>query len=206
MTKTIATIRSDVRSQHTNNREGTMTKGLIIVDVQNDYFNGGNMELVNMEAAADNCRQLLDEFRNSSAPIFHIQHLATREGATFFVPGTSGCEIHHSVKPLEGEIILTKNYPNSFRDTGLDQKLRESGISNIVVCGAMSHMCIDTTVRAAFDLGYSCEVISDACATRDLEFEGKTIDSSDVHASFMAALMAPFASVTTTRAFLEGRD
>ena len=180
-----------------------MTKGLIIVDVQNDYFNGGNMELVNMEAAADNCRQLLDEFRNSSAPIFHIQHLATREGATFFVPDTSGCEINDRVKPLESEVILTKNYPNSFRDTGLDQKLRESGISNIVVCGAMSHMCIDSTVRAGFDLGYSCELVSDACATRDLEFEGNSIDSANVHASFMAALGTPFASVTTTQDFLE---
>jgi nicotinamidase-related amidase len=182
-----------------------MTKALIIVDVQNDYFKGGNMELVKMDAAADNCRQLLHEYRNSSSPIFHIQHLATREGATFFVPNTRGCEIHDSVKPLESEVILTKNYPSSFRDTGLDEKLREANISNIVVCGAMSHMCIDTTVRAAFDLGYSCEVISDACATRDLEFEGKTIDSSDVHASFMAALMVPFASVTTTREFLESR-
>ena len=180
-----------------------MLKGLIIVDVQNDYFKDGNMELVGMATAADNCRQLLEKFRELNFPIFHIQHLATREGATFFVPNTKGCEIHHSVKPIENEVAITKNYPNSFRETGLDKQLREASISNIVVCGAMSHMCIDSTVRAGFDLGYSCELVSDACATRDLEFEGNTIDSSDVHASIMAALKAPFASVTTTQDFLK---
>lgn len=161
------------------------------------------MELANMDTAANNCRQLLEEFRKSSLPVFHIQHLATREGATFFVPGTEGCEIHDSVKPAENEVLLTKNYPNSFRETRLDKILREANISNLVVCGAMSHMCIDTTVRAAFDLGYSCELVSDACATRDLVLEGKTIDSSAVHASFMAALKAPFASVISTQDFLK---
>ena len=180
-----------------------MIKALIIVDVQNDYFRGGTMELVSMDTAADNCRQLLEKFREYGFPIFHIQHLASREGATFFVPDTKGCEIHDSVKPKENEVVLTKNYPNSFRETGLDKILREANISNIVVCGAMSHMCIDSTVRAGFDLGYSCELVSDACATRNLEFEGKSIDSANVHASFMAALSIPFASVTTTQDFLE---
>jgi len=180
-----------------------MTKGLIIIDVQNDYFRGGNMELVGIDVAADNCRQLLEKFREHNFPIFHIQHLAAREGATFFIPDTKGCEIHDSVRPIENEAVLTKNYPNSFRETELDKILREANISNIVVCGAMSHMCIDSTVRAGFDLGYSCELVADACATRDLAFEGKTVDSADVHASFMAALSIPFASVTTTQDFLE---
>ena len=98
-----------------------MSKALIIVDVQNDYFIGGNMELVSMDTAADNCRQLLKEFRKYKFPIFHIQHLATREGATFFIPDTRGCETHDSVRPIGNEVVLTKNYPNSFRETGLDK-------------------------------------------------------------------------------------
>lgn len=180
-----------------------MVKALIIVDVQNDYFRGGSMELASMDTAADNCRQLLEKFRVYGYPIYHIQHLASREGATFFVPETHGSEIHDCVRPKENEVVLIKNYPNSFRETGLDKILRQANISNIVVCGAMSHMCIDSTVRAGFDLGYSCELVSDACATRDLELDGNTIDSTHVHASFMAALSIPFASVTTTRDFLE---
>ncbi|MFZ2313574.1 MAG: isochorismatase family protein, partial [Methylobacter sp.] len=107
-----------------------------------------------------------------------------------------------TVQPKENEALIIKNYPSSFRDTGLDGILRKSGVTELVVCGAMSHMCVDTTVRAAFDLGYSCKVISDACATRDLEFEERVISASDVHASFMAALKFPFATVLTTQEYL----
>ena len=161
------------------------------------------MQLVGMEEAARNCQQLLEKYRVSNMPIFHIQHLSAQEGATFFIPDTDGCKTHESVKPEEGEKLVQKHYPSSFRDTKLDSLLKESAITDLVVCGAMSHMCVDTTVRAAFDLGYRCTVISDACATRDLEFDGNIIDSADVHGSFMASLQNPFATLMTTRDYLE---
>ena len=172
-----------------------MKQGLIIVDVQNDYFPGGSMELVEMEAAASNCKILLDSFRASQLPLFHIQHLATREGATFFVPDTPGCEIHDSVRPHDDEAVVVKHFPSAFRETELDNLLTEAGVEELTICGAMSHMCIDTTVRAAFDLGYKCRVIADACATRDLEFDGRLVKAADVQAAFMAALGMPFAQV-----------
>lgn len=175
-----------------------MQQALIIVDVQNDYFPGGSMELVAMDAAASNCRKLLQSFRAKQVPIFHIQHIATREGATFFVPDTRGCEIHDSVQPYENEPLVTKHFPNAFRDTELNTILQEAGIEELVLCGAMSHMCIDTTTRAAFDLGYKCHVISDACATRDLEFNGQLVKAADVQAAFMAALSVPFAQISST--------
>ncbi len=180
-----------------------MTQGLIIVDVQNDYFSGGSMELVAMDEAAANCRALLDAFRAAAAPRFHIQHLATRQGATFFVPGTAGAEIHRSMAPAAGEPVVVKHYPSAFRDTGLHQSLQQAGIDELVICGAMSHMCIDTTVRAAFDLGYRCRVAADACATRDLEFGGRRIAAADVHAAFMAALAVPFAQVLPSAQILD---
>jgi len=180
-----------------------MTQGLIIVDVQNDYFAGGSMELVEMDDAAANCRLLLDSFRGNSAPLFHIQHLATREGATFFVPGTAGAEIHQSMAPAADETVVVKHFPSAFRDTGLHQTLQKAGIDELVICGAMSHMCIDTTVRAAFDLGYRCRVAADACATRDLEFGGRRVAAADVHAAFMGALAAPFAQVLTSAQILD---
>ncbi|MFC1581195.1 cysteine hydrolase family protein [Thermodesulfobacteriota bacterium] len=180
-----------------------MKKGLIIIDVQNDYFKGGAMELVGMEDAAENCRTLLENFREAGLPIFHVQHFSIQEGAAFFIPNTTGSEIHESVTPREDEVLITKNYPSAFRDTGLHGILQKSQVKELVVCGAMSHMCIDTTVRAAFDSGYSCRLISDACATRNLEFEGKVIKASDVHAAFMASLGGPFAAVLTTQAFLK---
>jgi len=179
-----------------------MTKGLIIVDVQNDYFSGGAMELVGMEDAAGQCRKLLDAFRAAQLPIFHIQHLSTRPGAGFFVPDTPGCEIHDSMQPLAGEALLTKHYPSAFRETDLQQLLQMADIDELVICGAMSHMCIDTTVRAAFDLGYRCHLLADACATRDLEFNGQTISAADVQGAFMAALSMPFAQISSADEYL----
>ena len=175
-----------------------MTKALIIVDVQNDYFRDGAMELVGMEDAAANCRRLLDAFRDANLPVFHIQHLSIQPGASFFVPETAGCEIHDSVKPNAGEAHITKHYPSAFRDTDLQQLLQMSDVNELVVCGAMSHMCIDTTVRAAFDLGYSCRLAADACATRDLEFDGRGVYAADVQNAYMAALGAVFAQVSST--------
>lgn len=179
-----------------------MKTGLVIIDVQNDYFPGGKMELSCMENSAEKCRQILDSFRKKEAPVFHIRHIAARKGAGFFIPGTLGSEIHECVKPEDNEAVVVKHFPNSFRDTGLNDLLQNAGVKELVVCGAMTHMCVDTTVRAAFDLGYTCCVISDACATRDLEFEGKIVRAAAVQDAFMASLKIPFARVLTANEFL----
>src|SRR5690606_30148724 len=92
---------------------------LLLVDIQNDYFTGGKMELHHMEAAAENAALLLSLFRNKNWPLVHIQHLAIKANASFFIPGSMGVKIHPSVLPLEGERIVQKNFPNSFRQTDL---------------------------------------------------------------------------------------
>jgi len=175
-----------------------MNTCLILVDLQNDYFPGGNMELVGIEQTAANALMLLTEFRKAMSPVIHIQHISARPGATFFLPGTDGAKINQLVTPLEGEIVVVKNFPNSFRGTPLSDILAKNKTDKLVICGAMSHMCIDATTRAAFDLGFTCIVAEDACTTRDLVFRNKTIKASDVHASFMAALAVPYAKVLST--------
>ncbi len=175
-----------------------MNACLILIDLQNDYFVGGNMELVNIEQAAENAQRLLEKFRIENLPIIHIQHISTRPGAAFFLPNTRGVEINEMVSPLRDENIVKKNYPNSFRGTALLEILKETKNDTVVICGAMSHMCVDATTRAAFDHEFNCVVVEDACATRDLVFKDKTIKASDVHASFMAALSAPYAQVLNT--------
>lgn len=180
-------------------------EALILVDIQNDYFPGGNMELVGMEVAADIASQLLELFRQKQQDVFHIQHLSVRPGSTFFVPDTEGVKTHPIVAPRSGEPVIQKHFPNSFRDTNLLQSLRQAEIDELVICGAMSHMCIDATTRAAFDFGFPCTVIQDACATRDLNFEGETVKSSDVHAAFMAALSMPYAKVINAQQLLAAR-
>lgn len=176
---------------------------LILVDFQNDYFPGGNMEILGIEEAAVNAQMLLNEFRKAKLPVIHIQHISARPGATFFLPETDGAGIHHMVTPQEDETIVEKNFPNSFRGTSLLEILKKENIANLVICGAMSHMCIDATTRAAFDLGFNCSVAEDACATKELMFKNKTIKAADVHASFMAALAVPYAKVISTQEIIE---
>ena len=173
-----------------------MSRGLILVDIQNDYFPGGAMELVGMEQAAERAAEALAAFRGEGLAVFHVQHLAAQPGATFFLPGTPGAEIHPSVAPREGEVVVQKHFPNSFRGTPLLDRLRERDVTELTLCGAMSHMCIDATTRAAFDLGFSCTVLADACATRDLAFGGVTVPAAQVHAAFMAALASVYAKVS----------
>ncbi len=180
-----------------------MNACLVLVDLQNDYFPGGSMELVNIQPAAENAQQILRKFRSRKLPIIHIQHISTRPGATFFLPNTTGAEINKMVFPVEGEEIVKKNYPNSFRETGLLEQLRGTGKDTVVICGAMSHMCVDATTRAAFDYGFNCIVVEDACATRDVTFQNRTIKASDVHAAFMGALSAVYAQALTAREALE---
>jgi nicotinamidase-related amidase len=182
-----------------------MNSCLILVDFQNDYFPGGAMELVGIEAAAANARLLLTDFRRTGSPVIHIRHVSARPGATFFLPGTDGAEIHPLMTPREGETVIEKNFPNSFRTTPLLDTLKRMGRDALVICGAMSHMCIDATTRAAFDLGFTCTVAEDACATRDLVFKGRVVRAADVHASFMAALSVPYAAVVATHEIIAGR-
>jgi nicotinamidase-related amidase len=181
-----------------------MKSALILIDIQNDYFLGGVMELVGINQAAAKARELLTAFRQARLPLFHVQHIALGPGATFFRPHTVGVEIHESVRPFAGEPVIQKHYPNAFRDTGLLEALKTASVEELLIGGAMSHMCIDATTRAAFDFGFKCTVIHDACATRDLTFEGLTIPAAQVHGAFMAALEARYARIMSVKDFLSG--
>lgn len=176
-------------------------QGLILVDIQNDYFPGGNWELVGVEPAVKNAQKLLQKFREEQSPIFHIQHISVEPEATFFLPDTQGAETHESVAPEPNETVIVKHFPNSFRDTSLLSYLKDSEVKEVVICGAMSHMCIDATTRAAFDFGLQCVVIEDACATRDLEYKDRTVKAAEVHAAFMGALAEGYAKVTSINEF-----
>ena len=174
-----------------------MSEGLLLVDIQRDYFPGGRMELVAMEAAAAKASALLERFRAQGSPVFHLRHVSLRPGADFFRPDTDGVEIHASVTPQEGEAVIEKHFPNGFRDTSLAHTVTDAGVHELVICGAMSHMCIDATVRAAFDYGFPCTVVEDACATRDIHYRGTLLPAAQVHACFMAALQTPYAKVVS---------
>jgi len=175
-----------------------MKKALIIIDLQNDYFKDGNMELVDIDIVLNNTNKLIKYAREKEYKIYFIQHFSTKESATFFIPNTDGVKLHKDLD-IQNDIIIKKNYPNSFRDTVLHQELQKEQIKDLIICGAMTHMCIDTTVRAGFDLGYNITLIEDACATKDLKFKDYIIKSKDVHNSFISALGGVFCKVFSTK-------
>ena len=168
---------------------------LLIIDIQNDYFPGGKMELEGCDAAAQKAAKALDKFRRGGVAVFHVRHLSVRPGSTFFIPGTAGAEIHTAVRPQEGEPVIEKNFPNSFRNTGLKEKLDALGVKDLVVAGMMTHMCVDATVRHAADLGYKITLLGDACATRAQSFGGESVPARQVHAAFLASLNGFYAKV-----------
>lgn len=170
-------------------------RAVIVVDLQNEYLPSGNLPLVGIEDAVTTAAAVIDAARAGGVPVVHVRHKSPAAGAPFFAAGSPNVEIISTVQPLENETVILKHHPNSFRETGLKAVLDEQGVAEVVVIGAMSHICIDATARAAADFGYDVTVVHNACATRDLDFAGKTVPAADVHAAFMSALASGYATV-----------
>ena len=166
-------------------------EALLLIDIQDIYFTPGPMLLHKPRCAAKNAVRILEKFRSEGKTVIHVQH-------NFKV--LSG--IHSLVKPIEGEKIIHKEYPSSFLGTELREYLQENEITDLVVVGMMSHMCVDTTVRACQDYGYNVTLIDDACTTMSLKHDGKKIDAETVHAVYMASLADEFANVIKTEKYL----
>lgn len=177
-------------------------QALLIIDVQNDYFKGGAMELVNSEEAAANTQRMIDKFRAKRLPVIYIQHISDYQGAKFFRPNTVGVEISKLVAPQKDEKIIIKHFPNSFLETELQSYLNKLGVTDLVITGMMTHMCVEATTRAARDLGYKCIVIADACATKNMKFGGRTVSAQDVQTAYLSALNSGYyAKVINTNEF-----
>lgn len=176
-------------------------RALLLIDLQKEYTATGKLPLVGIDLAVANAAEVLAKSRQRGDRIVHVHHIGGSKDAPVFTPGSQGTEVITEVRPMAGEAVIQKNYPNSFRATSLDELLRREGVTDIVIIGAMSHMCIDATTRAAADLGYNVTLIHDACATRDLEFAGRKVNAADVHAAFVSALGYAYAKVVTAAEF-----
>jgi len=161
---------------------------LILIDIQNDYFDGGAFTLVDVDRAAENASALLKVFREKQLPVIHIQHESLNTEKGFMLTGSRGQEIHTSVTPGINEICLTKHFPNAFWETALEEKLREQNITHVVIAGMMTHMCVSATVRAAMERGFIVTAIQDACATRYLVLNDNEIPADVVHQTALAEL------------------
>jgi nicotinamidase-related amidase len=171
----------------------SINTALLIVDIQDFYFPGEGHGLVNAEPASENAKEILQIFREKEELVVHVRHKASK-----------GFEIHKNVLPLSTEKVITKQEVNSFNGTDLLEFLQDNGINRLVIIGMQTHMCLEAAVRAAHDFGFECIVVEDACATRDLTFEGKTVKAEDVHASTLSTLVyGGYAKVIGTILFKE---
>ena len=166
-------------------------EALLLIDIQNIYFTPGPLLLHKPKDAAKKAARVLEKFREEKKPVVHVQHN---------FKAFSG--INNLVKPTESEKIIHKDYPSSFLRTDLREYLQELGITKLVVAGMMSHMCVDTTVRACQDYGYEVTVIEDACTTMPLKYDKRKMDAETVHAVYMASLAEGFAKVMKAEDFL----
>jgi len=175
---------------------------LVLVDIQNDYFEGGMWPVDKMQEVSSNAARLLADAREKGDTIVHVRHEFQSDDAPFFRPGTPGAQTHSSVAPEGDEPTVLKHQPNSFQNTSLRADLEANGVTDVVVCGAMSQMCIDATARAAADFGYSVTVVEDACGAKEATFNDIELPASQVHAAFMAPLGMLYGSVVNTDTYL----
>ena len=174
-----------------------MARGVLLIDIQQDYFAGGAYPLVGADAAAHVAQAVLADARDTGDWVGHVQHLAEPSEDGFLVSGTPGADFHPLVAPLATEIVITKTRPNAYVGTKLRAVLDENDIDDLVVVGMMTSMCVDATVRAVLDTGRSATVIENGCAAPDLEFGGESVGGRLVHLAFASALRDAGATVVT---------
>ena len=181
----VSTVPFSGFSQKLSVTNDSLPTALLLVDIQDFYFPGGQLPLVNPEAASENAARVLELFRSLKLPVIHVQH----EG---------GSPIRSNVAPVQGEKLITKKEANSFNGTDLLTYLRALKIRRLVLCGMQTHMCLEAATRAAYDYGFSCIVVGDACATRALKWGDLTVSAADVQACTLASLERFYAKVVNT--------
>ncbi len=168
---------------------------LIMIDFQNEYTDGVLKLGPESRLAIETASRVISYARRVGTPVFHVVHHGA-SGSAAFDPQTPKVGLIPALSAIREEPIIVKNLPNAFNNTNLHELIRLSGRQQLIFCGFMSHMCVNASVRAALDLGYTSFVISDACATRDLADErGEIVPAEVMHRASMAALRDRFATV-----------
>lgn len=179
---------------------------LLLVDHQNEYMAEGGLPLVGMAPAVAEIGRLLAAARANGAPVVHVRHHG-RAGGALFNPESPKADFISSVRPLDGEVVVTKSLPNSFAKTDLDDVLKGLGRTDVIIAGFQTHMCISATARSAIDHGYRGIVVAKACADRDLPdpMGTGTIKAEEMHRITLAALNDRFALVIPDAAAIAAR-
>jgi nicotinamidase-related amidase len=176
---------------------------LVIVDIQNFYFEKGLVPLTGSVEAADRARVALVAFRLRGLPVVHVRHVPKSVAIVDGEPVDAQYRIRPEVAPRAGEPVISKQFANSFRETDLLAVLQRMGIKRLVVAGMQTHMCVEAASRAATDLGFEVVVLHDACATRALEFGGRAVPADLVHATALAAIKGTYGRVVSVEEWIK---
>jgi nicotinamidase-related amidase len=179
---------------------GLKGSALVMIDLQQTYREGV-MRLEGVESAIREAADLLRRAREAGIPILHVRHDAG-PGSPYDVTAPIG-QISPEVAPQGDEPVITKAYPSSFVGTDLQARLEKAGVKDVVLAGFMTHMCINSTARSAFNLGFRPTVVAAATATRDLPApDGSVVPAAQLQAASLAALGDLFAVVARKQADL----
>jgi len=175
---------------------------LILIDIQQGFDDARHWGPRNNPGAEANAAKLLQAWRASGRPLFHVQHRSVTPGSPLKA-GQPGCEHKAEVRPLPGEPVIGKSVNSAFIGTDLETRLRQAGIGTLVIAGLTTAHCVSTTTRMAGNLGFRTLLAADACATHARTgHDGRLHDPDSVHAMELAALHGEFADVADTAALL----
>jgi nicotinamidase-related amidase len=173
---------------------------LIVIDVQQGFAEhdaAGRKR--NNPDALDRIVDLLTAFRARGLSIFHIRHAST-EPDSVFRPDRTGFQVIPAAQELPGEPVIVKNVNSAFIGTDLEVRLTEGGHKTLVICGATTNHCVETSTRMAGNLGFDAWLVRDATWTYDRSGpDGDHHSAADIHAMSLSNLSGEFANIVTTR-------
>ncbi len=179
-----------------------MNRALLVIDAQNEYFEGGQLPVTHPHDHLANVLRSMDAAREAGVPVVVVQHHFPQPERPFFQKGTPGWELHPEVAGRPRDFHVEKSLPGSFTGTDLEAWLRGREIDTVTVAGYMTHMCCDTTARQAAHRGLKVEFLSDATGTLPLKNSAGEVTAEELHRSTLCAQQMMISEVIDTDGWL----
>ena len=177
---------------------------LLLIDVQQGFDQIAAAEIPrNNPHALARIAELLKVFRAAKARIIHIRHAST-EPDSVFRPERPGFAATPQARENPGETVIVKQVNSAFIGTSLEALLRAENVKTLVIAGATTNHCVETTVRMAGNLGFDALLVEDACWTFDRSGpDGHKHRAQDIHRMSLANLSGEFATIVATQDIIE---
>ncbi|MHB1757822.1 MAG: cysteine hydrolase family protein [Leptospirillum sp.] len=180
-----------------------MNRALLVIDVQNEYF-FGKLPVSYPHGSLENILNVMDVATENHVLVVVIRHAAKSESSPVFLKGSLEWELHPEVEKRHRDVLIEKNWPDSFFETTLEEYLKSNKIDHIAVCGYMTQMCCDTTARRAFHSGYAVEFLSDATGTLSFKNEAGFVTDEELHRAILVTQASRFSKVMRADEWIEG--